>query len=137
MAVKVAVTAVSALSVTVQADWPEQAPPQPAKANPLAGAAVSETPVPFANEAVQAAPQLIPAGAEVTTPEPESATDSVCATAPPPTLPPPGGCGALPPQAIAQPTARNPARSFRMTTPNEAQGRRENLWLTCPQRKEP
>jgi hypothetical protein len=56
---------------TVQvAPVPEQAPPQPAKLEPAAGAAVSVTLVPWGNEAEQVAPQLIPPGLLVTVPWP-------------------------------------------------------------------
>src|SRR5947199_1676642 len=69
--VKVAVTVVAALRVTVQAPVPEQPPPvQPPKVEPAAGAAVSVTAVPLAKLAVQVAPQVMPAGALVTAPLP-------------------------------------------------------------------
>jgi hypothetical protein len=49
---------------------PLQAPDQPAKTEPGAGAAVSVTCVPAVKVAVQAVPQSMPVGAEVTTPTP-------------------------------------------------------------------
>src|SRR3989475_5904382 len=61
--VKVAVTVVAALRVTVQAPGPEQPPPlQPLKVEPAAGAAVSVTAVALAKLAAQVAPQGRPAG---------------------------------------------------------------------------
>src|SRR5437773_2486977 len=72
--VKVAVTVVAALRVTVQAPGPEQPPPlQPLKVEPAAGAAVSVTAVPLVKLAVQVAPQVTPAGALVTAPPPAPA----------------------------------------------------------------
>jgi hypothetical protein len=53
---------------TVQPAVPVQAPLQPAKVDPAAGAAVRLTLVPFAKLALQVVPQLIPAGTEVTVP---------------------------------------------------------------------
>src|SRR5437773_7101489 len=68
---KRAVTVVLAVSVTLQVPVPKQPPPlQPVKIEPLAGVAVSVTKVPLSTEAVQAAPQLIPAGCEVAAPGP-------------------------------------------------------------------
>src|SRR5207249_4723266 len=68
---KRAVTVVLAVSVTLQVPVPKQPPPlQPVKIEPLAGVAVSVTKVPLSNEAEQVAPQLIPAGFEVTVPRP-------------------------------------------------------------------
>ena len=68
---KVAVTAVAALRVTVQVPVPEQPPPvQPVKREPAAGVAVSVTAVPLVKLAEQVAPQVIPAGALVTVPLP-------------------------------------------------------------------
>lgn len=67
----VAVTATSEVKLTVQEPVPEQAAPlQPAKVEPGAAAAVSVTAVPELKGAVQEAPQLMPAGALVTVPEP-------------------------------------------------------------------
>jgi hypothetical protein len=69
-ALKVAVTVVAAFSVTVHVPVPEQGPLQPAKVEPAAGVAVRATTAPVANGAEQLDPQLIPAGALVTVPEP-------------------------------------------------------------------
>src|SRR5581483_6381850 len=68
---KVAVTVVAAVRGTVQAPGPEQPPLQPAKREPAAGVAARETAVPVGKLAEQVAPQLMPAGLEVTEPEPE------------------------------------------------------------------
>src|SRR5881398_1080884 len=76
--VKVAVTVVAALRVTVQAPGPEQPPPlQPLKVEPAAGAAVSVTAVPLAKLAAQVAPQVMPAGLLVTLPAPVPALETV------------------------------------------------------------
>src|SRR5438034_1620572 len=65
--VKVAVTMVAALRVTVQAPGPEQPPPlQPLKVEPAAGAAASVTAVRRVKLAVQIAPQGMTAWALVT-----------------------------------------------------------------------
>jgi hypothetical protein len=56
---------------------PEQAPDQPVKTEPALAAAVSVTEVPLVNECEQVAPQLMPAGALVTLPEPDFATESL------------------------------------------------------------
>src|SRR5207245_4003234 len=77
---KVAVTAVGAEIVTVQAAVPEQPPPlQPAKVEPAAGVAVSVTAVPLVKLAEQVTPQLIPTGALVTVPLPVPALLTVSA----------------------------------------------------------
>jgi hypothetical protein len=55
---------------TVTLPWLVQAPLQPAKVDPAAGLGIRVTTVPTAKGAKQMAPQLIPAGREVTTPEP-------------------------------------------------------------------
>ncbi len=70
VAVNDAVTEVAALMVTAQLPVPEQAPPQPAKAEPAAGEAVRVTAVPGVKDCEQVAPQLMPAGALLTVPEP-------------------------------------------------------------------
>src|SRR5213592_1808343 len=76
--VKVAVTVVAALRVTVQAPGPEQPPPlQPLKVEPAAGAAVSVTAVPLVKLAAQVAPQVMPAGLLVTVPAPVPALETV------------------------------------------------------------
>ena len=67
---KVAVTAVAALTVTVHAPVPEQAPLQLAKTEPAAGAAVRVTAVTGVTDCAQVAPQLMPAGLLVTVPLP-------------------------------------------------------------------
>ena len=68
---KVAVTVVAALKVTVQVPVPVHPPPlQPLKIEPAAGVAVSVTAVPPAKLAAQFAPQVIPAGELVTVPLP-------------------------------------------------------------------
>src|SRR5512132_722716 len=69
-AAKVAVTERAALMVTVQAAVPEQAPDQPLKADRGVAAAVSVSTVPYLNVCAQAAPQLMPAGLEMTVPTP-------------------------------------------------------------------
>src|SRR5438093_1194333 len=68
---KLAATVVAAPSVTEQVPVPAQPPPlQPVKVEPAAGAAVSVTAVPLANEAEHVVPQEMPAGALVTVPLP-------------------------------------------------------------------
>src|ERR1700742_1125570 len=68
---KVAVTvAADAPSVTSQAPTPVQAPDQPGNSVCAAGVAVSLTVSPWLKLKPQVAPQLIPAGALVTVPEP-------------------------------------------------------------------
>jgi hypothetical protein len=56
--------------VTWQEALPEQAPLQPEKVDPGAGAAVSVTTVPELKPALHVAPQLMPAGEDVTVPLP-------------------------------------------------------------------
>ena len=68
--VKVAFTTLSADIDTVHAPVPEQAPLQPAKVDPEAGVAVNVTDKVELKAAVQAEPQLIPAGLLVTVPLP-------------------------------------------------------------------
>ena len=55
----------------------EQLPVQPVKVEPVAGLAVAVISVLLLNEAEQVAPQLIPAGLEVTVPEPVPALEIV------------------------------------------------------------
>src|SRR6476661_10348972 len=69
--VKVAVTEWAASIVTMQVPVPEQpAPVQPVKSELASGLAVRVTTVPKAKSFVQVDPQSIPAGLEVTEPEP-------------------------------------------------------------------
>src|SRR5262245_48038290 len=82
---KVAVTVRACVMATVQPAVPVQAPLQPANVEPVAAEAVSVTLVPFAKLAfcvVQAGPQLIPAGLDVTVrvPVPALVTVSVWLT---------------------------------------------------------
>jgi hypothetical protein len=71
----VAVTVVFCARGTMQVPVPEHPPPfQPEK---LAPVAVSVMDVPLVNEAVQVAPQLIPAGFDVTVPAPATTTERV------------------------------------------------------------
>src|SRR2546426_1141868 len=80
VSVKLGVTVVAALMVTLQAPVPETPPPrQRIKVEPAAGVAVSVTTVPLAKPAEQVAPQLIPAGLLVTVPEPVPASVTVSA----------------------------------------------------------
>src|SRR5262245_65478861 len=69
-AAKVAVTERAALIVTAQVVVPEQAPDQPLKTDRGVAAAVSVSTVPYLKACAQAAPQLSPAGLEVTAPAP-------------------------------------------------------------------
>ena len=69
--VKLAVTMRAALVGIVQVGaLPVQAPPQPAKVEPVVGVAVRVTLAPLAKLATQAAPQLMPAGLLATVPRP-------------------------------------------------------------------
>ena len=71
LSVKVAVTDAAPVMLTAQVLVPEQPPPlQPAKVEPADGAAVSVTVLPWPNDAEQVAPQLMPAGDDVTVPAP-------------------------------------------------------------------
>jgi len=71
-------TEAAAFIVTVHPAVPEHPPPDhPAKVKPEAATAESVTLVPEAKEAEQVAPQSMPAGEEVTVPEPESVTERV------------------------------------------------------------
>ena len=74
---KDAVTAWAALIVTVQAPVPVQAPLQPVKVEPTAGAAVNVTAVPLLKEAEQVLPQEMPAGLLVTVPVPVPERETV------------------------------------------------------------
>jgi hypothetical protein len=95
---KVAVTVCSLMPVfTWQVPVPVQPPPdQPLKRDPAAGVAVSLSEVPASNEAVQVAPQSIPARELDTVPEPLPCFEMSSVTAgaeppisSPPVLPPP------------------------------------------------
>src|SRR5438067_6003816 len=89
MAANVAKTCVSPCMVTVQPPGPLQAPPQPSKRKPLAGLAMSETEVPWSNDAAQICPQLIPAGLDWMAPCPFTAMRSPnCCTGRPASIPP-------------------------------------------------
>src|SRR3990172_9452317 len=66
----VAVMLFAASIVTVHAPVPVQVPFQPAKTEPEEAAAVSVTRVPLLYGSEQSAPQLIPAGDELTVPAP-------------------------------------------------------------------
>ena len=74
---KVADTLFAALMVTTQLPVPLQAPPQPVKFQPFAGASLSVTWAPLAKFALQVEPQLMPDGELVTVPLPVSLTESV------------------------------------------------------------
>src|SRR4051794_23622951 len=67
---KVAVTALSASSVTEHAPLPVHAPDQPANAEPESGTADSATVVPLHHWNAHVVPQAIPPGLELTVPEP-------------------------------------------------------------------
>jgi len=66
----VAVTDFAASTITVQDPVPEQAPLQPAKAEPVAGVAVRATGVPSVKDEEHVFPQSIPAGLLLTLPLP-------------------------------------------------------------------
>jgi hypothetical protein len=77
---KVAVTAWAALIVTEHVPVPEHpAPDQPLNDEPVAGLAVNVTTVPLLKVVEHVAPQLIPAGLEVTVPLPAPAGVTVSA----------------------------------------------------------
>lgn len=121
---KVALGAVSALTVTVQLPDPEQPPPlQPAKVEPELAAAVKVTCVPEVKSAEHVAPQSIPAGLLVTVPEPlpgfETLTLKVCG----------GGGDALP--AVIAPSALrlNSLNHMRPSEPRVMDRRPVLLWL--------
>ena len=67
---KLAVTDRASLIVTSQLPAPEQAPPQPVKEEPEAAVALRVTDVAWANWAPQIEPHSIPAGVDVTVPDP-------------------------------------------------------------------
>jgi hypothetical protein len=67
-------TLVSAFRTTVHFAVPEQAPDQPEKVLEAAGLAVNVMDVPAGKVALQVVPQLMPAGALVTVPEPVGET---------------------------------------------------------------
>ena len=67
---KVALTACTALIVTVQAPVPVQAPLHPVNVEPVAGVAVKVRVLPLENDATHVVPQEIPVGALVTVPLP-------------------------------------------------------------------
>jgi hypothetical protein len=127
-AVKVAVTALAAFMVTEQPAVPEQAPLQPAKVEPGAGAAVRVTEVPLAKLAEQVAPQLMPAGRLVTDPLPVPALVTERAKVVPEVVPNVAVTAAaafmvtvqppVPEQAPLQPAkvAKEPAVAVRVTT---------------------
>jgi hypothetical protein len=75
--VNVADTLFAALMVTTQLPVPLQAPPQPVKLQPLAGASFSVTCLPLAKLALQVEPQLMPVGELLTAPLPDTLTESV------------------------------------------------------------
>src|SRR5580700_5937312 len=73
---KAADTLVAALIVTAQLPLPLHTPPQPSKAAPWAGVAVSVTCVPLPKLELHVAPQLMPEGELVTVPLPKRLTES-------------------------------------------------------------
>jgi hypothetical protein len=78
LSVNVAATAVMSETLTTHIPTPEQpAPDQPPKSEFAAGVAVSVTIVPAAKLAEQVPPQLIPAGPELTVPDPLPAGTTV------------------------------------------------------------
>ena len=83
IAAKVAVHVKLVASITVTAgDTPAQPPDQPANVDAIVGLAVSVTEVFWVKLAAQVAPQLSPAGAEVTAPAPVPAFDITSDTSP-------------------------------------------------------
>ena len=78
MTLKVAVTDCEALIVTAQIPLPAHPPPdQLARYEPMAGVAVSVTIEPFVKGNAQIAPQLIPAGLEITVPVAASSSRTI------------------------------------------------------------
>jgi hypothetical protein len=75
-------TEIAPFIVNVQLPAPEQAPPQPARLLPLAGAADSVTAVPELKVALHVLPQAMPAGWLVTVPLPDVETVSVLGIVP-------------------------------------------------------
>src|SRR5438270_7203177 len=103
-----AVTLALASSRSEQPAAPLHAPLQPAKVKPDAGVATSAICVPVGKVAWQVAPQSIPAGADLTVPEPLTETES---TAPPAGGTPPSVvCLAVSPQATARAMDAQPSR---------------------------
>jgi hypothetical protein len=74
---KVAMTAWAWFIVSWQSPLPEQSPDHPVKIEEASGVAVRLTVVPASKLAWQLSPQLIPAGLEVTAPEPVPFLDAV------------------------------------------------------------
>ena len=72
-----AVTLLAALIVTTHDHVPVQLPLQPAKTDPEVAVAVRVTAVPSPKLALQVEPQLMPAGVEVTVPDPVPALVTV------------------------------------------------------------
>lgn len=80
MSANVAVTVVAARSVTTHAPVPLQPPPlQPPKVEPLEATAVSVTVEPASKLALQLEPHPMPAGEDVTVPEPAPARETMSA----------------------------------------------------------
>jgi hypothetical protein len=74
----VAVTVVAALGVTTQAPVPVHPPPlQPVKSEPASGAAVSVIELPSVTSSLQSDGHAMPAGDELTLPEPVPLSDVV------------------------------------------------------------
>lgn len=74
---KVAVTEAVAEAIMLQVPVPEQAPDQPVNVEPVAGVAVKVIAVPAAKLALHVDPQLMPAGALVTVPDPVPAATTL------------------------------------------------------------
>jgi hypothetical protein len=76
--VKLAVTLLAAVIDTTHVPVPAQRPPdQPENVDPVAADAVNVTTVPWSKDAEHAPPQLMPAGDDVTVPEPDPPLDTV------------------------------------------------------------